>query len=295
MKIVVTGGSGFVGSNLIKVLKQEDIVVNLDVLEPVDKDSFIKCDISDRQSVNEIFKTELSDADTIIHLAALSKEAMSNKQPDIYFRANVEGTFNVLNACLNTNIKKFIFASSYLVYGNSNETEVNETHHMNPKSVYAATKLCGETILNSFSTIYGIDSVIFRKCIIYGDNDPQKRVITLFIDSAKEGKDILVFGDKVLDFIFVNDVVDAYVKAVDYKKSNTFNIGSGKGYSLIKIAEIIKTKMNSTSKIVKMGIREGEVARYIADIHKVRKELGFQSNGDLMSFIDRQCAINARK
>jgi len=295
MKVAIIGGSGFVGTNLIKALKENHDVTNIDIATSIERTNFIKCNITDEEAVNKIFKNELKDTDVVVHLAALSRETISNKEPVLYFKVNVNGTFNVLNACLDTNIKNFVFASSYLVYGNSNEEKVNETHQLQPKSVYAATKVCGEAIANSFNHIYGINTVSLRKCVIYGENDPQKRVVNLFIDAAKESKDITVFGDKILDFLYIGDAVNAYINAINYKKTDTFNIGSGKGYSLREIAEIIKSKMNSKSKILQLEPREGEVTRFIADITKAREKLKFIPNGNLMDFIERQCLKNVSK
>ncbi len=291
MRILVTGGSGFVGMNLIKTLSKTDDVINMDII-PVQygNENFVKCDITDLKQVSTIFKTELNDVDVIVHLAALSKESASNKQPDVYFKANVTGTFNILNGCLHSNVKNFVFASSYLVYGNSEKVPVDELRPLTPNSVYAATKVCGEAIANSFHHIYGINAVSLRKCVIYGENDPQKRVVNLFIDMVKQGKDITVFGDKTLDFLYINDAVDAYIKAIEYKKSDIFNIGSGKGHSLKEIANMIVDKIKSSSKIIEAPAREGEVYKYIADISKAKRLLNFQPYGNLIQFIENQCA-----
>ena len=289
MKIAVTGGSGFVGLNLIKELKEGHEVVNLDIVNPAESDHFIKCDITNREEVSRIFKNELQDADAVVHLAALSKEAASNETPSIDFNVNINGTFNILNACLNTGVKNFIFASSYLVYGNSDFEKVSETSPLHPKSIYAATKASGEAIINSFHNIYGINTVLLRKCVLYGENDPQKRVINLFIDRVKEGKDITVFGDKFLDFLYIRDAVNAYIKAINHKKSDTFNVGSGTGHSLKEVAETIVERLKSNSKIIEAPAREGEVDKYVADISKARKLLGFEPTKNVMQFIESQC------
>lgn len=289
MKIVVTGGSGFVGLNLINKLKDEHEVINLDITDPADVSNFIKCDISNEDEVRRIFKSNLQDADAVVHLAALSKEAASNQNPSIYFKVNANGTFNILNACLNTGVENFVFASSYLVYGNSDSEKVSENHQLQPKSIYAATKVSGEAIINSFHNIYGINTVLLRKCVLYGENDTQKRVINLFIERAKEGKDITVFGDKFLDFLYIRDAVNAYIKAINYKKSDTFNVGSGTGHSLKEIAKTIVGRLNSPSKIIEAPPREGEVIKYVADISKSRKFLDFEPTKNLMEFIESQC------
>jgi len=255
MKILVTGGSGFVGRNLIPKLLEEHHVVNLDIVPSDDTklNSMVKTlivDIRDFDSLKKTFESELKDIDVIIHLAALSREGEGNKFPEEYFQTNIVGTYNMLKLARESNVKKFIFASSFLAYGNQEVKTVNELQSLRPMTVYAATKAAGEALLTAFSEQYGFDHIIFRKCNLFGHRDPQKRVIDIWVERARSNDDIVLFGNKNLDFVSIEDVVNAYCSAVNFSGSDTFVIGSGKGNNLRSVAEYIIKLTNSKSRII---------------------------------------------
>lgn len=285
----MTGGSGFIGTHMIKRLEADHDVFNLDIVAPFSpgKSTFIKCDLSNPSDIESAF-SKIGKIDAVIHLAAVSREAISNQQPDFYFNVNVVGTFNLLHAAQKAGIKKFLFASSYLVYGNTGNNPVPESHSLGAMSIYASTKLACEAFCESFTNIYGMQTVIFRQALAYGENDMQKRVVTLFIERAKEGKDITVFGNKVLDLVYVGDIVDAYVRALSYEKSDIFNLASGRGTSLLEIANSVRDSINPNIKVVQQEAKLGEVTTFIADISKISKTLGYSPKGNLTDFIRSQ-------
>lgn len=287
MRIVVTGGSGFIGTSMFRRLKGKHDFVNLDVVEPKEDHGaeFIKCDIRDYESLKGVFTEKIRKADAVIHLAALSRERDSNERKDEYFAVNIDGTFNVLKATNDIGCKKFFFASSYLVYGNTTRIPVNEDRSLMPESIYAASKAIGESLCSSFSKIHDMTTICFRQCLAYGPKDFERRVVTLFIEKARAGQDLTVFGDKTLDLVHVDDIVDAYDKALDYGKSGYFNIGSGRGVTLKEIAENVQSKINPKIKIDYKPSNKGEVNIFIADISKAGKEFGYHPNGSLEKFI----------
>lgn len=291
MKILVTGGAGFVGKHLVEALtKAGNAVINLDIKsnEQIQNVEHVECDILDEGKLFSLFKSKGRDIDAVIHLAARSEGAArkeSYENPELFFRDNVQGTFNLLRATTFTGAKTFVFPSSYLVYGNPYYLPVDETHILKPQSFYAATKVYGESLCNTFSELYGLDVVCLRKCNVYGAGDTTKRVITIFIERAKAGEDITVFGDKILDFVYVEDVVKAYLGAIKYGKTNVFNIGSGKGTSLLELAEIVRQAINPKIKIIKKPQAATEVSNFIANIKKAKETLNFNPTGEIKSFV----------
>lgn len=290
MKILVTGGSGFVGTHLINRLSKEHETVNLDIREPPQPNkagSFVKCDVTDYSSVRKFFETDLKDIDAIYHLAGLSRESESVKIPDIYNKVNVNGMFNVLDASRFTNSKRFIFASTFLVYGEPQYLPIDEKHPKNPKSIYASNKLCGEILCNAYQETYGMKTICFRKSIIYGEDDLEKRIVSLFIDKAKAGQDLTVFGNKFLDFVYIEDVISAYESALTVDATGAFNIGTGKKVTLLELANMVRDIVNPKIKVVEDGLRTGEINGYNPDISKAMKILGYSPKQDLISFIKR--------
>jgi UDP-glucose 4-epimerase len=292
MKILVTGGSGFVGTRLIAALGKGHEIINLDIKEPKADSSakFVKCDITDYGALKEAAEEHLKGVEVVYHLAALSREAESDKMPEAYSRTNIGGTFNVLDVSRIIGVKKFIFASSFLVYGNPTYTPLDEKHPASPRSIYAATKLCGEVMCNTFQSIYGIKTICLRKSVIYGEDDPQKRIVTILIERAKEGKDLTIYGNKTLDFVYIGDVIPAYVSALGSEETGIFNIGSGVPVTLLELAEMVKEKVNPNINILTEGIRTGEITKFVSDISKARKSLGFSPKQDLRGFIEKYAA-----
>lgn len=290
MKLVVIGGSGFVGSHLIK--RASDIghdVINLDIVplqgDPLPNVRFVRADITNQAVMSSLFNKDLKDIDVVIHLAALSREAESLSRAEEYFAVNVQGTFNLLRAVVNSNATKLIFASSYLVYGNPQYLPVDELHPLNPRSFYATTKVEGEILCNSFKRLYGLDTTTLRKSIVYGRGDTSKRVIMLFIERALRGDAITIFGDKRLDFVHVDDVVDAYIACATHRGESVFNLGSGHGTPLLELAETIKTSINPKITIRRENARENEVSEFVADITKITKAMNFRPGRSLVDFI----------
>jgi UDP-glucose 4-epimerase len=291
MKVLVTGGAGFIGSHLAEELVRKGFDVSIiddlsrgkikNIQKFRDKVSFFREDISNYERVKDFFKGK----EVVFHLAALSSVGPCISNPQKCFNSNILGTYNVLKACVKNKIKKIIFASSREVYGDPQYLPIDEEHPLNPKNFYGASKLLGEFLCKSFYRIYRLDYVCLRKSNVYGERD-FGRAIPIFIERAKKGEDLVIFGgEQVLDFIYVKDVVNAYIKAMDYKGVGIFNIGTGKGFSIVNIAELIKKVINPNIRIRIKSAKEREVKKYIPKVEKAKRELDFGTKWDLKKFL----------
>jgi UDP-glucose 4-epimerase len=279
-RILVTGSSGTIGTRLCEALlaKKYDIVGvdwkhnkwNKDV-----ENITIIGDLRDKKTFDKLPK----DFDLIIHLAANAMVYNSVMEPDLAFD-NFITAYNTLEFARKSGIKKFMFASSREVYGNTTKTilKEEEAHIVNCESPYAASKIGGESLSRAYHRCYGLEFVIFRFSNVYGMYDDSDRVIPLFIRRCREGKDIIVFGeDKMLDFTYIDDTITGVITCIesfDRIKNDTINIAYGEGSSILKIAELIKSHFNSKSKVILKNVRTGEVVKYTADIGKIRN-IGF--------------------
>jgi nucleoside-diphosphate-sugar epimerase len=295
LKVLVSGGSGFVGSHLIRSLSRKHEVHNLDITPPkFECDNFLQVDIRDRKALGEAFRTQLRDIDAIIHLAALSRERESEVEQVKYFETNIIGTASVLReACENSRCRKFVFASTYLVYGDSSRSQIQESAPLHPKSIYAITKATGEMICNNFSLAKEFNTVCLRKGLIFGEGDESKRLVELYLSRAKDGLDLQVFGNKVLDFVYVGDVVKAYEKALEPSVNGTFNIGSGSGTPLRDLALLAKQSFHSPSRIIEQPLTSTDVDFYISDNTRMTKELGVHPTLNVQDFIQNRARVVA--
>ncbi|MBD3310698.1 SDR family NAD(P)-dependent oxidoreductase [Candidatus Woesearchaeota archaeon] len=268
MKMLVTGGAGFIGSHLVKeLLEAGNTVVVLDNLHRdmnLVKDMdirFIEGDIRDYETC--LKATE--GAEIVFHLAAQSNVIGSAADPDYSFSTNIDGTYNVLKACVEQKVRKLVFSSSREVYGDAQYTPVDEKHPIDPKNIYGATKVSGEVLCSSFAGNFDIDIAIGRIANVYGPGD-KDRVIPIFLDNCFSGKDLEVYGgSQVLDFVWVRDVVKALIEMMkDDYDGKTINIGSGKGITVLDLAKLVKKLTGSRSDIKVKEKRDIEVQGYVS-------------------------------
>jgi len=281
MKILVTGGSGFIGSHIAEKLskKGHDITI-IDnkktkwILE--DKIKFIKGDIRDLEEIEEITKN----VDYIFHEAALVSVVESIEKPSDTFGVNLIGTLNILDAALKNNVEKVIFASSCAIYGNTLNLPTPEGEIPNPRSPYAISKLSAEYLMKMFYEEYGLRTTSLRYFNVYGPrqdySSPYSAVIPIFIKRALNDDPLIIHGDglQTRDFIFIDDVVCANEIVMRNGDGEIFNVGSGESISINDLAEIIIEITNSNSKIIHDEPRKGEVRHSCSDISKFRK-IGF--------------------
>ena len=276
--VLVTGGAGFIGSHLVERLVKKGykviVVDNLlrgkieNLSNVIDEIEFVRCSITDYNRIKELVKT----SDIVFHLAAVSRVIPSIENPELCFEYNCRGTEIIARLCSKYN-KKLIFASSREVYGTAKYLPVDEQHPLNPENPYGASKVFGEKIIEAYARCYGLEYVILRLANVYGPRD-FGRVIPIFINNAIKNEDLIVYGgDQILDFIFIDDVIDAFIRAIDVNGNYILNIGSGKGTTILELAKLIIKILRSKSKIVIHKRRKGEIERFVANISKAREVL----------------------
>lgn len=289
-RVLVTGGAGFIGGHVVDRLLSDGVEV--DVLDNLMSGSmknveghlgcdgfrFFKGDVRDY----DVLKPLAAEADCVVHLAAVSGISFSLKEPLLTDDVNVSGTLNLLRACLDGGVKRFVFASSGAVYGEPRYLPVDEEHPASPISPYGASKLAGEHYAQVFCETHGLKTVALRLFNVYGSRqglNGEGGVIARFMECLSRGKPLTVYGDgsQTRDFVHVSDVVDAFVLSL--KEANAagevFNVGSGHGTSVSELAETVLNLAEHDSRLVYEEPRVGDIKHSRASIEKARKVLGY--------------------
>jgi len=286
-RILVTGGAGFIGSNLTKFLldKGFDVVV-LDNFSTGSKENIE--DIKDKVEILELdvrniedLRKNLKNIDYIFHLAAFVSVPESVEKRCETFEINVRGTRNILDIAKEIGVKKVVIPSSAAVYGDDPELPKTEDSELIPKSPYAESKIMDERLVKDYSK--DIETAALRLFNVYGLNQnpdsPYAAVIPIFIKRALEGKDLIIYGNgkQTRDFIYVKDVCEAFLLTLSTTlHGDIINIGSGKELSINELAEKIIELTNSNSKINYEDARPGDILRSVADITLSKEKLNFK-------------------
>jgi len=296
MKVLVTGGAGFIGSNITEMLVREgfEVVIfdnfslgSMDNLKAVKSDiTVIRGDVEDQDAVRKATKG----CDFVLHQAAASSSPMFQKNLKKCYSVNVLGTINVLEAARDAGVKRVALASTSSIYGN-NKPPHKEDMFAIPPNFYAASKMSKEHLAYLFSQDYGLDTVVFRYLSIYGPHEKSKgnfaNLVSQFLWTMQDGKEPVVYGDgkQTRDFVYVRDVARANLVGMLYKKplcGNVFNVGTGRAYSLNELVAIINKLLG---KKIKIKYIPNEVKNYINfqqdDTTKIKKVLGFETKYDL--------------
>ncbi|ABU82172.1 NAD-dependent epimerase/dehydratase family protein [Ignicoccus hospitalis] len=265
--ICITGGSGYIGSKLVEELLKEGEVKVLDLAPPpVPHVKFTRVNVL----LLDDLKVELRDCELVYHLAAEIKAEESLREPAKVVRVNVEGTLNVLEAARLADAS-VVFASTAAVYGEAKVVPVPEEHPLEPVNVYGATKVAGEALVNSYRKAFGLRAWTLRLFNVYGPSaSPSRGVVGEFLRRALKGEPLRIYGDgrQVRDFVFVDDVVKAF-KLVREIPEGTYNVGSGRGVSIITLAKKIIELTGSKSEMVFLPERPGDVRVSVADVTKL--------------------------
>ncbi len=293
MKVLVTGGAGFIGKYLVRsLLEKDDSVTIFDNVSNSTKDSIsslvdigakvIEGDITKPLNILNITK----DQDVIIHLAAKISVSESIKNPAETFQVNVNGTKNVLAACEKNHVKKLIVSSSAAVYGEgAPDVKLTEESKTNPISPYGESKLKMEQEIKEFESKHDIDCIILRFFNIYGigQSSEYAGVITKFMERITQEKPLEIFGDglQTRDFVAIDDVVSSIHNAISYGKSGTYNISSGRIITIKKLAELMVSISGKKLEIQHTAALKGDIRNSQADISLAKNDLGYSPKFEL--------------
>jgi len=285
-KCVVTGGAGFIGSNLTRRLvdlaKEVVVIDNLStgqIANLKDGINFVYGDIRDL----ELLKKVLNDTEIVFHLAALPSVKRSVEDPVSTNANNVQGTLNVLVAAKERYVDRVIFASSSSVYGNSDELPKHEDMTPKPISPYAVSKLAGEQYAKAFYDIYGLKTVILRYFCIFGPmqspNSEYSAVIPKFIKKMLNDERPEIYGDgnQTRDFTYVDNVVEANILATKSEKAigQVINIGSGEQHSLNELVRFLNNKLGKHISPIYLPARMADIYHSAASIDKAKSILRY--------------------
>lgn len=283
MKIIITGGAGFIGSHLAEFLiKKKYKVVIIDNLSTgrienikdfKNKLKFVKADISKAGKWMNNFKN----AQIVFHFAALADIVPSIKSPTTYFKSNVVGTENIASVCVKYKVKKIIYTASSSCYGIPDKYPTSEAESIKPQYPYALTKNLGEQILMHYAKIYGVQVTSMRLFNVYGTRSRTSgtygAMFGVFLAQKLKNKPLTVVGDgnQKRDFTYISDVIEAFSKSMRLKKNfQIFNVGTGKPISINNIVKLLGCKS------IKIPKRPGEPDQTNAKIKKIQNELNWK-------------------
>jgi UDP-glucose 4-epimerase len=296
LRVLVTGGAGFIGSHLVDRLvdADHDVIVmdnfstggagNLSHSRGLRNFQLVRTDI--RRIPRSLLK-RLKRIDSVVHFAALTGVQQSIRDPISTSEVNVVGTLNVLEAAKALKAERVVFASSAAVYGTPRTLPIAEDANISPISPYGASKAAAELYLGSFEENHGIDGVSLRYFNVYGPRQTASQyagVISIFAKRALDQQPLQIFGDgsQTRDFIFVSDVVDATMASLEATPENrAFNIASGNEITILELAKAIQRITGSRSELKFCPPRSGDIARSVAHTTRAAKELGFKTRTSL--------------
>ncbi len=275
MNILVTGGSGFIGSHLVDKLTEAGHKVRvLDIRQPYhDNVEFLKGDITSKRDV----KRSLSDIDIVYHIAAFSNIDLVKAHPLTTIEYNILGTAYLLEECRKREIRRFIFASSVYVY--------EERGHL-----YTTGKIASELLCKSYNTLYSLPYTVLRYGTAYGPRSRGADVVSRFVQRALDGENLVIrgSGEQKRHFTYVEDLALGSVAALNpIAENKTYTLASREAVSIKQLAEIIKGMFNNKVAIEYDSAREDDYQEELADLDKTRNELGWEPKVDLEEGIKR--------
>lgn len=300
MKVLITGGAGYIGSHCNRYFNEKGIdTVVLDDLsdghrEAVLVGEFVEGSFGDAELLQNLIQKNHFDA--VIHFAAFASVPDSVTRPARYYRNNVTNMQTLLDACVENGIKYFVFSSSASTFGNPQYVPMDEKHPQKPINPYGMTKLIGEKLLHDYERAYGLRFCAFRYFCAAGDSEdgvigeahnPETHLIPVMIKAAMVQKPFKVFGDDydtrdgscIRDFIHVLDLAEAHYLGlkwiIEHNASNDFNLGSNQGFTVLEMIEALKKISGTEVPYVIDGRREGDPAVLVASNKKAKDVLGW--------------------
>ncbi|SDO52497.1 UDP-galactose 4-epimerase [Sulfitobacter litoralis] len=300
--ILVTGGAGYIGSHACKALAAAGYTpVTFDNLVTGWRDAvkfgpFVQGDLLNRAEIDAVFERYRPVA--VMHFAALSQVGDSMKQPGTYWRNNVEGSLNLIEATVAAGCKQFVFSSTCATYGDQDNVVLDENSAQHPINAYGASKRAIEDILRDFEAAYGLQSVIFRYFNVAGADpegevgefhQPETHLIPLMLDAIDGKRDALtIFGTDydtpdgtcIRDYVHVCDLVDAHVLGLNWlledKGSRVFNLGTGTGFSVREVVEQSREVTNRAVPMTEGDRRPGDCTKLVSGSVRAETELGWR-------------------
>lgn len=297
MRVLLTGGLGYIGSHLYERLSKDNEIVILDNFsnnfsKNACIDNVIKGDIRDRNLVFNLMK----DKDTIIHMAAQISMSRSIEDPINDADNNINGTLNLLDVARKTEIEHFIYISSAAVFGVPNYLPIDEKHPTNPISPYGLSKLTGERYSKLYNDLYELPVTCLRFFNVFGPRQAKNDysgVITKFIEKISMDESPIIFGDgnQTRDFIYIDDIVESICLAINRKKSmgEIINIGTGNPTKIKDLANFIIKIYNKDISTKYEPAKIGDIKESYADITKAKKILGFEPKFSLYEGLKNIC------
>ena len=293
---LVTGGAGFIGSNLTEELLKNNKVIVIDdfcnFYDPLIKENNIKninnpnfklyrADIRDILTLKKIF--DENNIDCVIHLAAMAGVRPSLENPILYNDVNIIGTLNLLEEMRVHNIKNLVMASSSSVYGNCEKLPFKESMNVDkPISIYAATKKSNEVMTYTYHNLYNMNVIVLRFFTVYGRRQRPDLAISKFTKMMINSEEITMFGDgsTFRDYTYIDDIIDGIIKSINYLENNNnvyeiINLGNSNPITLKEMIAIISKELKVTPKIKVVEIQKGDVIGTCADITKAKKIIGY--------------------
>lgn len=294
MKILVTGGAGFIGSavaqRLFSLGHTVTVIDNFNdyydvsvkharvgaLLEGVE---VIRGDITDGEFLSTLFSEHSFDA--VAHLAAQAGVRYSLEHPEVYVQANVVGTQTLLEVMKKNRVERMVYASTSSVYGNTSQVPFKETESADkPVSIYAATKRAGELIAHTYATLCGMNITCLRFFTVYGPWGRPDMALFKFTDAMLKGEPIDVYnnGEHKRDFTYIDDIVDGFVAALEKPFGyEIINLGNGSPVELLKYIAVLEKELGITAEKNMLPMQEGDVYETYADTSKARELLGFEA------------------
>ncbi len=300
MRVIVTGGAGFIGSHLCeKLLNRGDHVLAIDNfndfylpkikranIEAIARNgagerfSVAELDIRDAQKLDQAFSGFLPDA--VVHLAAYAGVRPSIADPALYYDVNLMGSVRILEAMNKHGVRRMAFASSSSVYGNNAKVPFAESDPVDhPISPYAATKKSGELLMHTYHALHGLSVACLRFFTVYGPRQRPDLAICKFTRLIEQGQPIQMFGDgeSMRDYTYIDDILDGVVKALDWTggtpKFDVFNLGESHTVSLKQMIAAIEKAVGKKAAIQKLPMQPGDVEKTFADISHSKQVLGY--------------------
>lgn len=300
MKLLVTGGAGFIGSHLLQLLVQ-DADIETVVLDNLSSGSYshvpgsirlVEGDICDK-NIDELFAAEHFDA--VIHLAAQTMVPYSLEHPDEDCNTNLMGIINILECCRKHGVKSVVFSSSAAIYGDNLNVPLKESERPLPTSFYGLTKMASEHYLRLYHDLYGINTNVLRFANVYGERQGEGGeggVISIFCKLLAAGKPVTVFGngEQTRDFVYAGDIAKALLKAVSLEGHHTINISTQEETSLNQLLEAFRKAVGHQFTINYAPARTGDIFRSVLCHDNCREYLGFVPSMGLTEGVQRTYA-----